>query len=272
MNMRLSSLFWSATFVPQSKQNMKPGFLIAATFSLVLITACTKEPQKEPPAPPPPLEENPRVAVKLNAGYLPAASVDSAILLWELGSQVQTAKMQLSNDTLFTETKNFSKGSGRLTLQIFSKILLRHKNLQWEKRAELVLKDGEAVNWKAPAGYDDTAWNPRVILIDQPSQFTAIIGLRPTDPYFLLKNVPAGFKIELERNYTRIPGGAEIVAGGTWKCNTVCTDARGVIENREFFRPLATQIIGREWKMVETGVGLFGPNNTSGPGFYFNHY
>jgi hypothetical protein len=250
---------------------MKPRLLTAALMSIVLLIACKKEITQ--PAPPPvPQEENPRLAIKLTTDYLPAAKIDSAILLWELNGQVQQAKMQLSNDTLFTETKNLTRGSGRLTVQIFSNVVLRYRKLQWEKRTDLTLKDKESVNWKAPANYDDADWNPRVILVDAASQFTAIIALRPTDPYFLLKNVPPGFKIELERNYTRIPGGAEIVAGGLWKCNTVCTDDRGMIENREFFRPLATQIIGREWKMVETGVGLFGPNYTSGPGFYFNHF
>jgi hypothetical protein len=250
---------------------MKPGLLTAALMGILFITGCKKQPIQPAPAPVP-NEEHPRIAIKLNNDYLPAAKIDSAILLWELNGQAQQDKMEISNDTLFTETKNLLKGAGQLTVQIFSKVVLRQQNLQWEKRTALTLKEKQSVNWKAPANYDDAGWNPRVIMIDQPSKFTAIIALRPTDPYFLLKNVPAGFRIELERHYTRIPGGAEIVAGGTWKCNTVCTDARGIIENREFFRPLATQIAGREWKMVETGVGLFGPNNTSGPGFYFNHY
>ena len=250
---------------------MKPGLLTAALLGMVLIIGCKKE-ATPPGRAPIPGDENPRLAIKLDQDYLTAAKIDSAILLWEINGQVQQAKLQLSNDTLFTETKNLTKGAGQLTVQIFSKIVLRFRNLQWEKRTNVSLQDKESVNWKAPASYDDVEWNPRVIMIDAPSRFTAIIALRPTDPYFLLKNIPAGFKIELERNYTRIPGGAEIVAGGLWKCNTICTDARGIIENREFFRPLATQIAGREWKMVETGVGLFGSNHTAGPGFYFNHF
>lgn len=249
---------------------MKPTFLTAALLGLLFATGCKKDPVQ--PAPSPPEEEAPRIAIKLNGDYLPAAKIDSANLIWELNGQVQEAKMELSNDTLFAETKSLAKGAGRLTVQVFSKVVLRYRNLQWERRTELTLKNKQSVNWKAPTGYEDAEWNPRVILIDPPSRFTAVIGLRPTDPYFLLKNVPPGFKIELERNYTRIPGGAEIVAGRLWRCNAVCTDARGIIEDREFFRPLATQIAGREWKMVETGVGLFGPNYTAGPGFYFNHY
>jgi hypothetical protein len=250
---------------------MRLGKLTAALMGLVLLAGCKKEPIKPTPAPAP-AEENPRVAIKLNSGYLPAGKVDSAVLVWEINGQLQQATMQLSNDTLFTETKNLTRGAGRLTVQLFSQTTLRQQNLQWEKRTELTLREKESVNWPAPTGYDDAAWFPRVILIDAPSTFTAIVALRPADPYFFLKNIPAGFKIELERHYTRIPGGAEIVGGGLWKCNTVCTDARGIIENRQYFSNLPAQMAGREWKMVEIGIGLFGNNSTSGPGFYFNHY
>ena len=250
---------------------MKAKLLTAALLSVALITACKKTP---PPCPPTPGagEANPRVAIKLNQAYLSAANIDSATLVWEINGQVQEAKMQLSNDTLFTETTSLSKGTGQLTVQIYSTVLLRQQKLQWEKRTPLTMVEQASVHWEAPAHYDDAAWFPRVILVDGPTNFTAIVALRPADPYFLLKNVPAGFKIELERHYTRVPGGAVIVGGGLWKCNTICTDARGIIENREFFRNLPSQIGNQEWKMVGIGIGLFGSNNTVGPGFYFNHY
>ena len=250
---------------------MKPRHFAAILLGIAFLAACKKEPSQQVPKPEPD-EAAPRVAIKLNEAYLFAAKIDSATLLWEINGQAQEAKMQVSNDTLFAETKTLAKGAGRLTVQVFSNVKLRHQSLQWERREELTLKERQSVNWKAPADYNDAAWNPRVILQDNFTKFTAILALRPTDPYFCLLNVPAGYKIELDRNYTRIPGGAEIVAGGTWKCNTVCTDARGIIENREFFRPLAAQIVGREWKMVETGVGLFGPGGTSGGSLYFNHW
>jgi hypothetical protein len=250
---------------------MKSKLLTAALISVALITGCKKKPPLHPPTPGPG-EANPRVAIKLNQAYLSAANIDSATLVWEINGQVQEAKMQLSNDTLFTETKSFSKGTGQLTVQIYSTLLLRQQKLQWEKRTALTMIEKGSVNWEAPAHYDDAGWFPRVILVDGPTKFTAIVALRPADPYFLLKNVPAGFKIELERHYTKVPGGAVIVGGGLWKCNTICTDARGIIENREFFRNLPSQIGSQEWKMVGIGIGLFGSNNTSGPGFYFNHY
>jgi hypothetical protein len=251
------------------KGNMKSTIVATVLSTTFFLSACTKN---HPPAPPPSVEKVNRIAVKLNAGYLPASQVDSAVLFWELNGQVEEKKMQLSNDTLFTNAKELPAGAGRLTVQIFSKIALRYRNLQWEKRTEVNLKHSESINLAAPAGFDDPAWNPRVIMIDEPTKFTAIVALRPADPFFQLKNVPTGYKIELERNYVATPGGAQIVGGGLWKCNTVCTNENGIIENRDFFSPLPAQIGGKPWKMVEIGIGLFGSNHSPGPGFYFNHY
>lgn len=234
--------------------------------ALLLLAACKKQPL------PSPVEENHRVAIKLNSTYLAAEKIDSARLTWETNGKVQEVRLQLSHDTLFTETKHLEKGTGVLTVQLFTSIELRQRKLQWEKRTDLTLKDGQSVDWVAPLNFEDNNWFPRVIMLDVPTNFTAIVALRPDDAYFLLKNIPPGFKIELERNYVATPGGAMIVGGGLWKCNTVCTDARGIIENRDFFRPLAGQMKDRVYEMVEVGIGLFGDNYSSGPGFYFNHW
>jgi hypothetical protein len=249
---------------------MKPALLTPFFAALLFLASCKKEGTSLPG--PGPVESAHRVAVKLNAGYLPAGKIDSALLTWENNGSVLQQRMQLSNDTLFTEMEALPKGTGRLTIQVFSSVQLRHRNLQWERQMDVTLKEGASVNLTAPVSIDDQEWFPRVIMVDAHTQFTAIVALRPADPFFLLKNIPPGFKIELERNYVAIPGGAVIVGGGLWRCNAVCTDARGIIENRQFFTPLPAQIGNREWKMVEIGIGLFGNNGTAGPGFYFNHY
>ena len=124
----------------------------------------------------------------------------------------------------------------------------------------------------APLNFEDNNWFPRIIMSDALTNFTVIVALRPDDAYFLLKNIPTGFKIELERNYVATPGGAIILGSGLWKCNSVCTDSRGIIENRDYFRPLANQMKNRTYQMVEVGIGLFGDRYSSGPGFYFNHW
>ncbi len=242
---------------------------VVALIAAILFNACKKE---ELPPLPQPVDNSERIAIKLSSQYLNAAKVDSALVQWEVNGLVQEAKMQLSNDTLHTTTKIFQKGRGRLTVQVFSNLRLNQQKLQWEKREELELKEKASVNLAAPAGYEDQGWFPRIILIDGRTNFTAIVALRPADPYFLLKNVPPGFKIELERNYVATPGGAQIIGSGYWRCQTVCTDARGIIENREFFKPLKDMVGNKPWKMVEVGVGLFGPNHSSGGVLYFNHY
>ncbi|HYK55678.1 MAG TPA: hypothetical protein VEV15_04305, partial [Flavisolibacter sp.] len=188
-----------------------------ALLSIILLAACEKQPLS------PPVEKNHRIAIKLNDTYLAAEKIDSALLFWEINGKVQTQRLQLSHDTLFTETKHLDKGTGVLTVQLFTSIELRQRKLQWEKRTDLTLKDGQSIDWAAPLNFEDNNWFPRVIMIDAPTNFTAIVALRPDDAYFLLKNVPAGFKIELERHYVATPGGAVIVGGGLWKCNTVCT-------------------------------------------------
>lgn len=246
-------------------KNLKISAIITLAV-MAIIGGCNKA--KENPFPG---DKNPRVAVKLNSHYLPAGKVDSAIVTWNINGQIQQERMQVSGDTLFTEISKLSKGSGRLTIQLFSSVQLRQQNLQWEKGVDATLKD-VSMNITAPVDIDDPAWFPRVIMIDPPTKFTAIVALRPADPYFLLKNVPTGYKIELERKYAAVPGGAVIVGSGLWKCNAVCTDARGIIENREFFSGLPSQIGQRQWKMVEIGIGLFGSGYTTGPNFYFNHY
>ncbi len=247
---------------------MKFRKISAVSAVLILLCACKKDGALSTPSPG---EKEFQIAVKLN-NYMAPVAIDSAIATWEINGQVQQTKMRLRNDTLYTIMKNVAEGNGRLTLQVFAKMQLHQQKLQWERRVDLTLKNNESVRWSSPTNLDDPAWLPRVILTDQGSKFTAIVGLRPADPYFFLKNVPPGFKIELARYYVNIPGGALIVGGGVWKCNNVCTDASGAIENREFFRSLATQIGKREWKMVEISIGLFGDNSTAGPGFYFNHY
>lgn len=221
---------------------------------------------------PPTVKEN-VIAVKLDNSYMPASKVDSAIITWELNGQVQQEKMQLSNDSVYANIKKFTKGNGRLGIQLYTKTKLKQQDLQWERRMELNLKHEESLVWNAPADVNENGWFPRIIMIDAPTGFTAIVGIRPADPYFMLKNIPAGFKIELERGYWVIPGGAISVAHGLWKCNTVCTDSRGIIENREFFSNLLAATNGREWKMLDVGVGLFSNNPANpGPSFYFNYW
>jgi hypothetical protein len=247
---------------------MKQLFFLFSGLILLSLGACRKNPSLVPP---PPAQKTGQLSIKLT-DYLGADKVDSAVVIWEANGHTKQEKMRRSNDSLLIDIKTLGAGTGRLTVQVFSTVQLQQRDLQWEKRTELTLNGTENTHWNGPTGYNDEGWFPRVILIDPFTSFTAIIGLRPADPYFLIKNAPPNYKIELERNYAAIPGGALLVSSGMWRCMTVCTDSRGLIENREFFKYQPAQINGREWKMVEVGVGTYLNLSTPGPGFYFNHY
>ncbi|MCW3106046.1 MAG: hypothetical protein JWQ09_552, partial [Segetibacter sp.] len=184
---------------------MRRKIISALALSVTLFNSCKKDHQGTGQLP---IVKEERIAVKLNSTYVPAAKIDSAIAIWEINGQLQQERMQVSNDTLFTDVKKFTAGNGRLTVQLYTKNELRQRRLQWEKRSDINLKHTESTTWNAPADLKDATWFPRIIMIDNPTSFTAIIALRPADPYFLLKNVPAGYKIELERGYYLIPGGA----------------------------------------------------------------
>lgn len=248
---------------------MKTLSTLTMFLALLLITGCSKPPIQPLPAPP---AVNAGIVIKLNNHYLTAEKIDSAILFWEINGKTYQERMRLSNDTLKVQAKHLDEGAGMLTLQLFSNVRLRQRKLQWEKRWNVTLKADEAIAVAAPSGFEDNGWFPRVIMTDPPHHFTAIIALRPDDSYFYMKDIPPGFKIELERNYVATPGGAIIIGGALWKCNTVCTNAKGVIENRDFFQPLAERMQGRTYQMVEVGIGLFGINGMPGPGFYFNYW
>lgn len=129
-----------------------------------------------------------------------------------MNGKVQTERLQLSHDTLFVNASTLDKGAGVLTVQLFTNIVLRQRKLQWEKRLETTIKPGQPVHWAAPLNFEDNNWFPKVILTDAPTNFTAIVALRPDDAYFLLKNVPPGFKIELERNYVATPAALKLWA------------------------------------------------------------
>jgi hypothetical protein len=234
---------------------------------MLLVTACKKD-NINPRNP----EVNPLLSVLLNSQYMPAAKIDSAIAIWEINGKAQKQSLHFSGDTLIARLLKFSQGDGQLTIQLYTKTRVRDKNLQWEKRVNINVKHNESINISGPSGLQEISWFPRVILIDQATGFTAIVALNPNDPYFLLKNIPARWnKFEVERGYYKIPGGAESVGKGYWKC-TSCADVTGTVENREFFMSLPGQINNRPWRMVEIGVGLFNNTTNPGPGFYFNHY
>jgi hypothetical protein len=138
---------------------MKTEVFSAVILVLFFIVSCKKD-TAPPDSTPEPDKASPRIAIKLNIGYVTPSKIDSAVLLWEIAGKTRVAPLHLSNDTLYAITKDFRKGAGRLTVQIFSSVKLPNESLQFEKRTEVTLKEKQAINWAAPASYEDLGWNP----------------------------------------------------------------------------------------------------------------
>ena len=208
------------------------------------------------------------LAIKLDTGYMPVNKIDSAIAVWEINGTSKTVKLHLSGDTLQAPLQEFSEGNGQLTIQLYTKVQVNNTDVQWEKRWQFQLQHTEPVILQGPANYEDENWMPRVILIESFTKFIAILAVRPGDPYFCLKNLPAKYPyIELERGYYKIPGGIEYAGYGYYKCNGACGTE---LENRTFFAYMGDMVGVKPWTSLWIGVGLFSKTEVNSYGVSFN--
>lgn len=207
--------------------------------------------------------------IRLEPGYMPATKIDSAIAVWEINGTSKTIKLQLNGDTLRAPLQQFGEGNGQLTIQLYTKVKVNNTDLQWEKRWQFQLHHNEPILLQGPANYEDKDWMPRVILTESFTKFIAILAVRPEDPYFCLKNLPAKYPyIELERGYYKIPGGVEYAGYGYYKCNGTCgTD----FEDRNFFANMGNMVGIKPWTSLWMGVGLFSRTEINSYGVSFNY-
>lgn len=193
--------------------------------------------------------------LRLDADYISAEKIDSAIAIWEAGGTTQRWRFAFFGDTLRIPIEAFKEGSGTMTVQLYSQVTRAGQPLQFEKRWELNLSHQHALLHWGPGGYEDQEWMPRVILRNSSSPIIIIVGLRPADPYFSLQNLPAKWPlIELERGYYEVPGGVRYAAYKLWKCDGVCGSA---VEDRTYFASLGPQAGDKSWEWISIGVGLF---------------
>jgi hypothetical protein len=208
------------------------------------------------------------LAIKLDTSYTPVNKIDSAIAIWEINGSAKTLKLQLSGDTLQAPLQELSEGNGRLTIQLYTKVKVNNTDLQWEKRWQFQLQHTEPVIVQGPVNYEDKNWMPRVILTESFTKFIAILAVRPEDPYFCLKNLPAKYPyIEFERGYYKIPGGVEYAGYGYYKCNGTCGTE---LENRTFFANMGDMVGIKPWTSLWMGVGLFSKTEYNSYGVSFN--
>ena len=217
--------------------------------SLVLLaTGCKKEKDVE-------THDLRVLEVRLDGDYITAEKIDSAIAIWESGGTTQQLRFAFFGDTLRLPIQAFKEGSGTMTVQLYSQVMRASQPLQFEKRWELNLSHQQAVLHWGPGGNEDEEWMPRVILRNSSSPIIIIVGLRPADPYFSLRNLPAKWPLlELERGYYEVPGGVRYAAYKLWKCEGVCG---AVVEDRAYFASLGVQAGDKPWSWISIGVGLF---------------
>ncbi len=240
---------------------MKSIFTWLAGTSLILFISCSKDDDNIPgPAP-----ANSFLSVKLNQQYLPAAQVDSAFAFWKVNGAEQKLKLTVSNDSLVADMKLFNEGNGELTLQIFSNKKYANSYAgEFTSKKMVALQKNKGVNFAAPVSFFDTAWLPRVLIKDAIGH-NALLGLRPDDPFFIVKK-PAHdyYRIAVDRGYWKTSGGIQLAGRDVWECNSDCTD----IENNDYFKTLPGRIGTKPWNHISIII-LFQIND-SGEGWVLN--
>lgn len=225
-------------------------FVMKKTFTLLVLlvtafAACRKEPLK-----PEPVTTDAPLEIALNETYMPAAKIDSALAVWETAGTTQTVALQRSGNKLSTRLSNFKSGNGTLTVQLFTQTTVAGKPLQWEKRFVHTLSSSSPLLLAAPTSFADAAWNPRMISRNDiaGASATVIIGLRPGDAYFELKNVTAALskRIVLERSFY-LNDTANLVAAKTWVGDAADLDAGGNLVDRHHFETLEAQLGAGQW-------------------------
>lgn len=225
---------------------------------MTLISSCSKDPVREPAPVPRPVPPFPQVVkelrVTLNESFLPGAKVDSAVATWEVNGTRQSVKLQAENGVLKTSLARFTNGgTGALTVQLFTQVKLDGQPLQWEHRAPYTLDHSKPVTLAAPTSIADREWSPRVIFhYDNAlgSRFSAIIGIRPNDPYFELKGVEPVYarRIEIKRSFHDKATGQLVFSRG-WVCEqaSCLNQTTWSMVDRYHFLNLEEQLEGRQW-------------------------
>jgi hypothetical protein len=227
---------------------------------VLLLSSCRKDPVQQPETPQPP-KDSTVLAINLNDFYMPASKIDSAVAVWEQNGTRQEIKLATVQSKLTANLKKFNEGTGKLTLTLFAKMKFgNHVSSQWILEKEMAINHNTSAVFSAPGNFNDMLWSPRAVLKDGVGH-VAIVALRPDDPYFQIKDVPADLaKIVVYRGYWNVSGGVRLVSGREWECFTGCRNPNGSIENNEFFSFFPTSIGNKAWNHIEIIILYEEPN------------
>jgi hypothetical protein len=234
--------------------------LLAAT-----MVACKKDPVTTQPGP------NPARKIKLLLNdYVSVDKIDSALVNWNLNGAGHRLKLMPDAYDMSASIADLVAGNGKLTIQIFSKNKLDNKSLQYERVVNLGLQPDTAVIVTGPNLFEDLNWNPRIIFNHRGPyammKVTAVVGIRPNDPYFELIDINAAWRsrIVVERAYYDTADLTTPVAVGTWDCQQGCTDSSGNYKNETFFSFLPQQIGNRIWQRAQFFIRFYNTPMSAG--------
>jgi hypothetical protein len=204
------------------------------------------------------------MAVNLDNLYIPSNRIDSAIATWNMGIHHQEIRlvMNIEQNKLTANLEKFMEGTGKLTITLFSqKRFGNHRSSEFVMEKDLAIDHKNSVAFSAPASFNDMSWSPRAVLADGIGH-VAVVALRPDDPYFMVKGVPANLtKMVVYRSYWNTAGGGRLIAGREWECSTGCSNSNGNIENKQFFSFLPAAIGNSAWNHIEIVLKYEVPNN-----------
>lgn len=233
---------------------MKSSFLSIAILLVLIFSSCKKDPVIIKPI------AKPLFSIKLDQQYLGSTGVDSAFVTWEANGQSQKVLLEKRNDSLIAQMDQFNEGTGKLSFQVLSNKKLRNQyKMQYIGSRDVSLQKTKAINFNGPTSLLDADWKPRVELWDVIGH-SAIIGIRPDDPYFLVKDVKTEvIKLTVDKSFWK---GLNMAGQGIFECRSGCS---GNIENSTAFSHLPEQIGTKEWNHIE--IYVLYEKNLSGEGW-----
>lgn len=242
---------------------MKPQIISCIVFLLMI--SCKREDLYEPGTP-----SQTVVRILLHDNYLPSSKIDSAFVLWNVNGTSISKKLKVNEPYMQANLLHPAAGTGKLVFKIFSNNSLNNRSIMYERTVHTELKAGTTYTVTAPNFLQDVNWNPRIILKHDNANSlfngTAIVGIRPNDPYFELLKIDPMWRqrIVVERSYYHTSNLGLKLAGGKWECiNNNCTDSNGNYLNNTYFNFLPQQLDNRSWNRFELILRFYNSATTA---------
>lgn len=196
---------------------------------------------------------NPLLELSFENSYVSLAEIDSAVFIWSDATGIHRRLLELRADSLYLPLHDFPAAiiPGKLELYGAREYARQYQGI-WVRDIELPAVRSVDIVTSAPTQFEDLAWKPRVRLTDAIGH-SAVIGLRPDDPYFLIGATPRFYpQVQMERSYWNTVGGVSPVASKLWDCRNDCIDQ----PDESFFADLPARIAGRSWNHISLTVAF----------------